>query len=215
MSEPIASTTQITVPTFHLSVLTWTIVVAVVAVIAFLFVHESNQNAIAAAQAKQAIETAKTQTESINAQIQAIHEDTAKQVAAIQTQMSQVNTVAQAIASIKTTVPSVTLTPIVTTPATASSPAITTAALSASGNVPVATISGNDLKLIADSELQCKQQSVELTGCQKQQALDQQQIADDKTEITTLKKVKVQSTFHKVIVTVGQIALGVLIGHVL
>jgi hypothetical protein len=101
----------------------------------------------------------------------------------------------------------------VTQPATATTPAVTTAPQQATGTTPVATIDGTDLKTLADNELACKQQTVELTSCQQEITLDQQKNQALTTEVTGLQKIKLEPAWKKTLKTIGQVALGIVIGR--
>jgi hypothetical protein len=200
-------------PAFHNHIRTWTFVILAIFLMGFLYVHESNANAAKNALADQITKQGETQQANIDKQISALHDDTKAQVQQLQVQITQVQTVAQAIASIKSNIPPVTITPIVTQPATATTPAVTTAPQQATGTTPVATIDGTDLKTLADNELACKQQTVELTSCQQEITLDQQKNQALTTEVTGLQKIKLEPAWKKTLKTIGQVALGIVIGR--
>lgn len=202
-------------PIFHNHIRTWTFVILALCLVGYLFVHESNTNAAQAAVATQVLNQGTAQKADLDKQIQAIHDDTKVQVAAIQSQINQVQTVAQAITSLKQTIPPVTITPIITAPATPTTPAQTTASEKAIGDVPVATITGSDLKILSDNALTCKATGIELSSCQQNLNLEQQKEAVLQTEVDTLKKVKIVPAWKKTLTTIGHIALGVAIGRVL
>src|SRR5260370_32520690 len=102
-------------PAFHNHLRTWTFVVLAAFLIGFLYVHESNANAAKNALADQVVKQGQVQQASIDKQLQSIHEDTKNQVQAIQQQIHQVQTVQQAIASLKQSSPApITITPLIT-----------------------------------------------------------------------------------------------------
>lgn len=203
-------------PAFHNHVRTWTFVILALFLIGFLYVHESNANAVKTALADQIVQQGQQQQASIDKQIAVLHNDTKVQVQQIQQQIQQVQTVAQAIAAIKQTSPApITITPIVTQPASLTQPEKTTADSKATGDAPVATLSGSDLKILADNTLTCKAQAIELNSCKQAVKLDEQKIQVLQTEVDSLKKIKLQPAWKKTLITVGHIALGVLVGKVL
>jgi hypothetical protein len=212
-----ASTTVVTdtTSTFLAHVKTWTFVILAIALIGFLYVHESNSNAAANAQAAEVVKQGATAQANIDKQITALHEDTKTQVAAIAQQRNAALSVAQTIAAIKLNVPPVTITPIITQPATTTTPAQTTATEKAAGSTPVATISGDDLKTLADETYTCKAQAVELNSCKATHDLDVQKAASLQTEVTTLQKIKIEPAWKKTIKTIGQILIGAAIGRAL
>jgi hypothetical protein len=204
-----------TASAFHNHIRTWTFVILAAALIGFLFIHESDSNAAANQQAADVVKQGATTQANIDKQITALHEDTKAQVQAIQAQSQQALSVAQTIAAIKANVPPVTITPIVTSPATATVPEKTTADERAQGTVPVATISGDDLKTLADETFTCKERAVELDSCKQTHDLDNQKVTALTTENTALQKIKIEPAWKKTLKTLGQIALGALIGKVL
>lgn len=202
-------------PIFLDHIRTWVFVLLAIGLGVFLYVHESNSVAASNAQAAEVIKEGTATQAGIDKQISAIHEDTKTQVAAIQQQIQQVQTVAQTIAAIKANVPPVTINPIVTIPATASAPQQTSATEQAKGSLPVATISGDDLKTLADQTFTCKAQSVELNSCKQTYDLDQQKITSLTTENTALQKIKVQPAWKKTLMIIGQVFLGFVVGKAL
>jgi hypothetical protein len=199
-------------PVFHNHIRTWMFVILAFFIMGFLYVHESNANAAKNALAAQIEKQGAAEQAHIDAQIAAVHNDTATQVKQIQAQIDQTQTVAQAIAAIRTNVPPVTITPIITQPATSSAPAVTTADTKATGDLPVATISGDGLKTLADNTYACKQQAVEFDGCKQTLTLEQSKTASLTQENEALKKIKVVPAWKKTVTTIGHIALGILIG---
>jgi hypothetical protein len=103
----------------------------------------------------------------------------------------------------------------VTQPATATTAAVTTDPEKAAGSTPVATISGDDLKIMADNALVCKQDEVKLNACTETSALKDQKLEASQAEVTALKKVKLEPAWKKALKTIGQIALGAIIGKAL
>jgi hypothetical protein len=200
---------------FLAHVRTWTFVILAVALVSFLYIHESNANAAANQQATDVVKQGAVTQANIDKQITALHEDTKTQVQAIQAQSQQALSVAQTIAAIRVNVPPVTITPIVTAPATTSAPEKTTADDKATGSAPMATISGDDLKTLADETFTCKEQGIELNSCKQTHDLDTQKITALTTENAALQKIKIEPAWKKTLKTIGQIALGALIGKAL
>lgn len=200
---------------FHNHIRTWTFVLLALVAVVFLYVHESNVTAAQNALAQQIISEQTAQQQNIDKQIQALHADTQSQVQEIQKQIQQAQTVAQAIATIKASIPPVSITPIVTQPATSTAPAKTTADVQATGDLPVATVTGGDLKLISETVLGCKAQAIELTSCKQDVALEQKKSASLQTEVDGLKKVKLPPVWKRTITTIGHVALGILVGKAL
>ena len=215
-----AATTEVTSffnsSVFHNHIRTWTFVVLAFFVVGFMFVHESNANAAKNALADQITKQAQVQQENIDKQITALHQDTQTQVAQLQAQVNQTQTVAQAIAAIKSNpapnVPPIVINPIVTQPATPTAPAQTTAPEKAAGTTPVATIDGDNLKTLADNQLACKETQIELTSCKQEIVLDQQKNDSLQTENTQLKKVKIEPAWKKTLGHIRDWTIGVVIG---
>lgn len=202
-------------PIFHNHVRTWTFVILAAFLIGFLYVHESNAAASQTALVDQMVTQQSTVQSNLDKQIQALHDDTKTQVAQIQQQLQETQTVAQAIAAIKTNIPPVTITPIVTQPATATTPAQTTANDKADTNLPVATITGIDLKTLSDNALTCKAQAVQLNSCQQDVVLEQKKEASLQTEVDGLKKIKTPPAWKTTLITIGHVAIGILVGKAL
>jgi len=198
-------------PIFHQNLRTWAIVLGIALIVGFIFVHESNSNAAQQALVKQVLDQGNAQKADIDKQIATNNDTTKQQIAVIQQQIQQVQTVAQAIASLKQTVPQITVTPIIPP---GSNPSTVTGQ-KAQGDLPVATISGGDLKILSDNALECKSQGIQLSSCQQQVILEQQKEVVLQTQVDALKKVKVVPAWKKTLTTIGHIALGIAIGKVI
>ena len=201
---------------FHNHIRTWTFVVLAIFVMGFLYIHESNSNAANTAVAVQIDKSTKETQANLDKQIAVIANSTASQVQQLQAQQAQIQTVAQAMAAIRNNgpanMPPIVVNPIVTQPATANQPAVTTATDQAAGNTPVATLTGDDLKIMAQNTLVCKQDEIKLNACTQESALKDQKLEASENEVKVLKKVKLEPAWKKALKAVGQFCLGAIVG---
>lgn len=211
MADTTTSTSFWASPVFHQNLRTWAIILGIVLVVGFIFVHESNSNAAQQALVKQVLDQGNAQKADIDKQISASQATTNQQIAVIAQQIQQVQTVAQAIASLKQTVPQITVTPIIPP---GSNPSTVTGQ-KAAGDTPVATISGGDLKILSDNALECKSQGIQFSSCQQQVVLEQQKETILQGQVDELKKVKIVPAWKKTLTTIGHVALGIAIGKVI
>lgn len=211
MADITTSTSFWASPVFHANARTIAIILGIAFVVGFIFIHESNSNAAQQAIVQQVLVQGNAQKADLDKQITANQESTKQQIAVIQQQIQQVQTIAQAIASLKQTVPQITVTPIIPP---GSNPS-TFVEQKAQGDTPVATISGGDLKILSDNALECKSQGIQLTSCQQQVVLEQQKEAVLQTQVDALKKVKVVPAWKKTLTLIGHVALGIAIGKVI
>lgn len=206
-------------PAFHNHIRTWTLVIVALFVIGFIFVHESNSNAAANATATLIVQQGTQQQAAIKEQIAASDASTKQQVAVVNQQMQQNQqqnqTVIQTLMMLKAAVPAGTpalnIQPIVVPSTTPGVAPTTTANDKAIGDLPVATISGDGLKQLTANTLSCQKQAVELNGCQKDYALEQQTNVVLTKENVALKKIKIEPAWKKTLKKVGLVAGAIVI----
>jgi hypothetical protein len=201
-------------PALHNHIRTWTIVIVALFAIGFIFVHESNSNAVANANATLIVQQGAQQQAALKEQIAAVNESTKQQVAVVTAQMQQNQqqnqTVLQTLAMIKSSAPPSTpglnIQPIVVPSTIPGVAPTTTANDKAIGDLPVATISGDGLKQLAANNLSCQKQAIVLDGCQKDYALEQKTNVSLTNENKALKKIKIEPAWKKTLKKVGLVA---------